>query len=121
MLQGDFASAVKEVEKTSEYLSRVCEAVNNVNGVLIITSSYGGVEDFFNVGTGVLNKKRTKNLVPFLIIGRDYEGKSIGLEEAPNNDISLLASQGSYLDIVPTILRVLDLELPPDLEGESFV
>ena len=119
--KGDFSRTVSAVEKVAIALSKVAQAVLSVDGVLLFTSSYGGAEDVFNIQTNLANKKRTSNSVPFLIIGREYEGKTIGLKEAPNNDISLLSPQGSYLDIAPTILRLLNLEVPQEMQGKSFV
>jgi len=121
VLSGDFLSVVSAVENVSSYLEKIAKIVLDFNGTLIVSSAYGGAEDVYNIGTGIANKKRTNNLVPLLIISHKYHGKSIGLDEAPNNDISLLSSQGSFLDIAPTILNLLNLDIPPEMKGESFI
>jgi 2,3-bisphosphoglycerate-independent phosphoglycerate mutase len=119
--KGDFPATISAVENISESLEKIAQAVLEKDGVLIITSTYGGAEDVFNIGTGIANKKKTDNAVPFLIIGHDYQGRSISLQEAPNNDLSLLSPQGSYLDIGPTILKILNLPVPPEMTGKSFI
>jgi len=119
--KGDFLATVSAVEKTSRLLEEISQAVLSVGGVLIITSTHGGAEDVYNIQTNLPNKKRTNNNVPFLIIGKDYQGKTIGLKEAPNDDISLLPAQGSYLDVAPTILKILGLDIPEGMQGKSFV
>jgi len=86
-----------------------------------VTSAYGGAEDVYNIGTGLANKKRTKNHVPFLIIGQSFEGKTIGLKEAPNNDLSLLNPQGNYTSIAPTILKILNLPRTSSMGDNGFV
>lgn len=121
IFKGDFLNTVLAVEKVSDYLEKISKAVLDVDGVLIITSTYGGAEDVYNIGTGLPNKKRTNNPVPFLIIGRDYQGRTIGLEEAPNNDLSLLNPKRSYIDIAPTILEILGLPIPSGMIGKSFL
>lgn len=121
VFRGDFLATVAAVERASRLLNEISQAVLSEGGVLIITSTYGGAEDVFNIQTNLANKKRSENNVPFLLIGKDYQGKTIGLKEAPNNDISLLPAQGSYLDIAPTILRILDLDVPESMQGKSFV
>lgn len=119
--KGDFISTITAVESISESLEKISQAVLEKDGVLIVTSTYGGAEDVFNIGTGIANKKKTGNAVPLLIIGHGYQGRSINLQEAPNNDLSLLSPQGSYLDIAPTILKILDLPTPPEMIGKSFI
>jgi 2,3-bisphosphoglycerate-independent phosphoglycerate mutase len=121
VLKGDFSETVSTVERISFYLEKISRAVLDVNGILVVTSSYGGAEDVYNIGTGIANKKRTKNPVPFLIIGRDYQGRTIGLKEAPNNDISLLSPQGDFKDIAPTILKLMGLSVPESMSSEGFV
>ncbi|HPT08729.1 MAG TPA: hypothetical protein PLE28_03505 [bacterium] len=121
LFKGDFASTISAIEKVSEFLEKIAQVVLEKNGVLIITSTYGGAEDVFNIGTGIYNKKRSDNAVPLLIIGHEYQGRSISLQEAPNNDLSLLSPQGSYLDISPTILKILNLPIPPEMTGKSFI
>ncbi|MFA5644269.1 MAG: hypothetical protein WC928_01945 [Patescibacteria group bacterium] len=121
VLHGDFLSCVSAVENISENLEKISQAVLDVGGVLVVTATCGGAEDMYNVGTGLLNKKRTANPVPFLIIGEEYWGKNIGFKEAPNNDLSLLDVQGSYLDVAPTILKLLNLEISSDMEGKPLV
>ncbi len=121
VFKGDFLETISVLERVSESLEKISQVVLEKDGVLIITSTYGGAEDVFNIGTGLANKKKTDNAVPFLIIGNEYKGKTIGLAEAPNNDISLLSPQGTYLNILPTILKILDLPIPDEILGESFI
>jgi len=121
VFKGDFLETISVLERISESLEKISQVVLEKDGVLIITSTYGGAEDVFNIGTGLANKKKTDNAVPFLIIGNEYRGKTIGLAEAPNNDISLLSPQGTYSDILPTILKILDLPIPEEISGKSFI
>jgi 2,3-bisphosphoglycerate-independent phosphoglycerate mutase len=121
VLNGNFLSTISAVENISESLEKIAKAVLEVDGVLVITSAYGGAEDVYNIGTGMANKKRTKNCVPFLIIGQNFEGKTIGLKEAPNNDLSLLNSQGNYMSVAPTILKILNLPITSSMSDDSFI
>lgn len=121
VLQGDFSKTVSAVEDISLALNKISQAVLSVGGTLVISSTYGGAEDVFNIGTGMANKKRSTNPVPLVIVDRKYQGRVIGASEAPNNDLSLLSSSGSYLDIAPTILDILNLKIPEDMEGKSLI
>lgn len=118
---GDFARMVLAVEEVSRCLERISRAVLSVGGTLVISASYGGAEDVFNIGTGLPNKKRSTNPVPFIVVNQKYKGRVIESGEAPNNDISLLSPAGSYLDIAPTILNLLGLRVPEEMEGKSLI
>jgi len=121
VLNGNFLSTISAIENISESLEKISKAVLEMDGVLVVTSAYGGAEDVYNIGTGLANKKRTKNHVPFLIIGQSFEGKTIGLKEAPNNDLSLLNPQGNYTSIAPTILKILNLPRTSSMGDNGFV
>ncbi|MDD3711072.1 MAG: hypothetical protein PHP37_00480 [Patescibacteria group bacterium] len=120
-LQGDFSATVLAVEETSYNLDKIARTVLSVDGTLIISGVYGGAEDVYNLGTGIANKKRSTNPVPFMIIGNKYQGRVIGSGEAPNNDLSLLSPAGTYLDVAPTILNILNLNIPIEMEGKSLI
>jgi 2,3-bisphosphoglycerate-independent phosphoglycerate mutase len=119
--EGDFTKMVSAVENTSRCLEKIAKAVLSVDGTLVVSSVYGGAEDVFSMGTGLPNKKRSTNPVPFIIINQKYKGRVIDSGEAPNNDISLLSPGGSYLDISPTILKLLELRIPEEMEGRSLI
>ncbi len=121
LLQGSFSDIVLAVEKVSRYLDKIAKTVLDNKGVLIVSSTHGGAEDAFNIVTGAVNKKRTNTLVPFIIFGEEYQGRTIGLKEAPNNDLSLIPSQGSYLNIAPSVLKILGINIPPEMSAKSFV
>lgn len=120
-LQGDFSATVSAVEDASYKLDKIARAVLGVDGTLIVSGTYGGAEDVYNLGTGLANKKRSTNPVPLIIIGNKYQGRVIGSGEAPNNDLSLLSPSGTYLDIAPTILNILNLNIPVEMEGKSLI
>ncbi len=120
-LSGDFLSTISSVEEVSYNLEKVSKAVLGVNGTLVISSTYGGAEDVYNLGTGIANKKRSTNPVPFIIVSNKHQGRVFDSGEAPNNDLSLLSPTGNYLDIAPTILKALNLMVPVDMEGNSLL
>lgn len=120
-LAGNFEETISKVEKTSLALKKISQAVLEENGVMIVLGSFGVAEDVFNINTKIPNLKKTNNPVPFLIIGKDFQGKTIGLEEAPNNDLSLINTQGDFSDIAPTILKIMNFDVPSEMTGESFV
>jgi len=59
--------------------------------------------------------------VPFLIIGADYEGKSLSLRDAPGGDLSLVKPQGALADVAPTVLKIMGIKKPPEMKGRSLI
>lgn len=120
-LKGDMAQSVVNIKKTASLLKKISQAVLNEKGTLVVVGAYGLAEEIFNINTKLPYLRPNNHPVPFLLISDKYEGRSIGFKEAPNNDISLLKPAGSFLDIAPSLLTLMDLELVPEMKGKSFV
>jgi len=119
--RGDFKQTVAAIEFVDSMLKKISQLVLSHQGVLLITSSHGYAEEVFSLQTDLATTENTANPVPILIVGEEYAGKTIGLEEAPANNLSLLQPIGSLLDISPTILTLMGIPLPPKIEGKSLI
>lgn len=115
VLNGNFEETVSRVEKTSRFLKKISQAVLEEDGVLIVLGAFGGAENVFNINTKIPNLRKTENPVPLLIIAKNFQGKTIGSEEAPNNDLSLIKPQGDFSSIAPSILKIMDLDIPSEM------
>ncbi len=118
---GDFKKTIKAIEFVDQSLKKITQLVLNHQGVLLITSSHGYAEQVFDLQTDLATTENTANPIPLIIVGEEYAGKTIGLTEAPSNDLSLLEPIGSILDISPTILHIIGLDTPPTMEGKSLI
>lgn len=118
---GNFKAAQEAARALDKNIGKLVNAILKQNGLLIITAAYGRAESMINMGTELPSLGISSNPVPFIIIGDEYEGKTIGLSDPLNGDLSLLASAGTLYDITPTILKILDLPLPENLKGESLI
>lgn len=119
--QGDFKKTIAAIEFIDKSLKKIAQLVLNQKGVLLITSSHGYAEEVFDLQTDLATKENTDNPVPVIIVGEEYAGKTIGLEEAPANDLSLLSPTGSLLDVSPTILHIMGLDIPKTMTGKSLI
>lgn len=118
---GDFKKTIKAVEFVDKALKKIVQSVLSHQGILLVSSSHGYAEQVFDLQTDITTTDNTDNPVPFIIVGEEYAGKTIGLEEAPANDLSLLEPSGSLLDISPTILHILGLDIPESMDGQSLI
>ncbi|MDD4332878.1 MAG: 2,3-bisphosphoglycerate-independent phosphoglycerate mutase [Patescibacteria group bacterium] len=118
---GDVKAVIKAIECLDKCLEKLVNLVLIKNGTIIITSDHGNAESMLNMQTEVYEKGHSNSPVPFIIVSKEFEGKNIGFEEAPGHDLSLLEPEGALADISPTILKILNLEQPKEMTGESLI
>jgi 2,3-bisphosphoglycerate-independent phosphoglycerate mutase len=100
---GIFEAAVKAVEAVDECVGRVAEAVLRMGGVNIITADHGNADKMYD-GAEVFTA-HTTNPVPLIVAGR-----AVKLREG-----------GRLCDISPTMLDLMGLVKPDEMEGESLI
>ena len=99
---GNLEAAIKAVEFIDKCVSRVEEAINNVNGILLITADHGNAEQMIDYVTGEPHTAHTTNPVPFILVGKDNEK----------------LKEGKLADLAPTMLHLLGLEIPQEMTGK---
>ncbi|MDD2681004.1 MAG: hypothetical protein PHE20_02760 [Patescibacteria group bacterium] len=119
--RGDFKETVNNLEQIDKLLAKIVSAVLNKNGLIIITSPYGNAERTRDLATDWADKSPTSNPVPFLLIGNEYKGKTIGLADPLDGDLSVLAPAGTLADFAPTVLTLLNIDKPASMTGESLI
>lgn len=118
---GDLKATIKACEITDDCLKQIVEVILGKNGVAFITSDHGNAEELMNLQSGKIDKEHSTYPVPFIVVGRQWEGKTAGLPESPNSDLSLVQPSGLLSDVAPTILKVMNLEKSKDMTGESLI
>ena len=100
---GIFEAGVKAVEAIDLALGRMCDAVMESGGELIVTADHGNVEEM-TTPDGHTSTNHSLNPVPFIYLGRPAT-----------------VQDGALCDVAPTILTLLDLPTPPDMTGQCLV
>lgn len=119
--EGNLESAKSAAKLLDKNLGRLVDAVLKQNGVLIVTAAYGHAESMINMATELPQFGVTSNPVPFVIISRDYQGRTIGLPDTLDDDLSLVETVGSLENVAPTILKILNIPQPDNLAGNSLL
>ncbi|HHW45488.1 MAG TPA: 2,3-bisphosphoglycerate-independent phosphoglycerate mutase [Clostridiales bacterium] len=101
---GVFEAAVKAVETVDTCVGRLVEATLKMGGVAIITADHGNADQMIDVD-GSPFTAHTTNPVPFCVVGYDCE----------------LREGGKLCDISPTMLKILGLPQPPEMDGVSLI
>ncbi|PLX21917.1 2,3-bisphosphoglycerate-independent phosphoglycerate mutase [Candidatus Parcubacteria bacterium] len=114
-------AAIEAVETLDVLVNKIVKATNDKEGVVLITADHGNADIMYDMQAGVKLKEHTSNPVPLLIIGNSFDGKTFGWQSVPGNDLSLVPPQGVLADVAPTILKLLGLEKPEEMSGESLI
>lgn len=104
-----------------EQVGLITKAVLARGGLLVVTADHGNAEALINTETGNLQKEHTANPVPFLLVKREFAGKTLGIPDTPNGDLSLATPSGLLSDVAPTILKLVGVAKPKEMTGQSLV
>lgn len=118
---GNLAAGVKAVETVDKCLGKIVKFILSKNGAAIITADHGNCENMFNMQTGMIDKEHSANPVPLIIVGRQFEGRTIGGQDALGGDLNLIKPQGILADVAPTVLKIMNLDKPAQMTGRSVI
>lgn len=121
VMNRDIKVVKKTIESIDKNLKKIVEIVLNLKSVLVLSSACGNAENMKSMFTELIDKQMTNNPVPIVIVGEDFKGKTIGLSEPLNNDLSLLAPAGNLEDLAPTILDIMKIGKPQEISGKSLI
>ncbi|NTV13743.1 MAG: 2,3-bisphosphoglycerate-independent phosphoglycerate mutase [Desulfobulbaceae bacterium] len=105
---GIMAAAIKACETVDQCLGRLVAEVERQDGVVLITADHGNAEIMIDPSSGGPFTAHSANPVPFLVVDKAHRGCQ-------------LAPGGSLKDIAPTILALLGLPVPAEMEGKSLI
>jgi 2,3-bisphosphoglycerate-independent phosphoglycerate mutase len=107
---GNFDAAVKAVECVDNCLGKVWQAVEEQNGLLLVTADHGNAEMMHDNATHQPHTAHTLLTVPLVLAARALEGWSYQASQ-----------EGELADIAPTVLQALDLPQPDAMTGHSLL
>ena len=100
---GVYDAACKAVSTVDECVNRVVEATSKMGGVSLITADHGNAGRMSDAN-GEPFTAHTTNLVPFYIVGA-----------------SVQLRDGRLADIAPTMLDLMGLEKPSEMDGKTLI
>lgn len=103
---GIYDKAVEGIEHLDDCLGKLIESIDSNEITWIITADHGNCEMMIEED-GTPNKMHTTNLVPFIVVDKNCE---------INSDYV-----GRLADIAPTILKLMDVEIPKEMTGDVLV
>lgn len=103
---GIYPKVIEGIEQLDKCLGKIVEKTDLTKYTLIITADHGNCENMIDPD-GTPNKMHSTARVPFIIVDSEYELDS--------NYVGKLA------DIAPTILEIMDLDIPKEMTGNILI
>ena len=101
---GVYEAARLAVETVDECVNRVVEATSKMGGISLITADHGNADRMLEDDGVSPFTAHTTNPVPFYIVGADVKLRD-----------------GKLADIAPTMLDLMGLEKPAEMDGETLI
>jgi len=102
---GNYEAAIRAIEALDGCLARVHDAIKACDGEMLLTADHGNAEQMRGLDTGQAHTAHTSNLVPLVYVGRP----------------ATLLSDGALSDIAPTMLKLMGLDIPSEMNGHALV
>lgn len=114
---GNSEACVVAVQTIDKNLAKLIPAVLGKGGCLFITADHGNVEDIKNYRTGQIDTEHSSNPVPlWFLTPTNHREKTSEEVVRQQSEVGGLLS-----DIAPTILELLNISKPEDMNGESLM
>nr|YP_009392629.1 phosphoglycerate mutase [Bostrychia tenella]ARW61191.1 phosphoglycerate mutase [Bostrychia tenella] len=105
---GNLEATIQAIEIIDRCIMKLLEQVKKAQGTVIITADHGNA-DYMIDNNNKPCKSHSTNLVPFILI------------ENNKTQSSLLKPSGNLSDIAPTILDILKINVPKEMNGKSLI
>ncbi|MEX0910342.1 MAG: 2,3-bisphosphoglycerate-independent phosphoglycerate mutase [Candidatus Paceibacterota bacterium] len=92
---------IKAIETVDKELGRILATAKKTGATLLITADHGNAEINIDQSTGEKHTSHTTNPVPLIITSSDYT-----------------LQNGTLADLAPTVLSLLNLNLPTEMTGK---
>ncbi len=118
---GDEKATIHANETVDTVLGMVVDAALAVGGVCLITADHGNAEEVKNLVTGEIDKEHSTNPVPFIIVGKAFEGRKAPTGDVVGGELWMTQPVGMLGDIAPTILKLMEISQPAEMTGKSLL
>ena len=102
---GDEAAAIEAVEEVDMVLEGVVESIVDNEGFCLVLSDHGNAEQMQDE-SGQKMTAHTTNDVPLILVSNSHKGCKL--------------KDGKLADVAPTFLKLMDIKIPKEMDGEDL-
>ncbi|PPD19262.1 MAG: phosphoglycerate mutase (2,3-diphosphoglycerate-independent) [Methylomonas sp.] len=102
---GVLGAAITAVEAVDHCLQQITDALLQVGGQMLLTADHGNIEQMVDEATGQPHTAHTTNPVPLVYVGGSRA----------------LKNGGNLSDLAPTLLAILGIEQPAEMNGQPLL
>ncbi len=114
---GNETATIEAAESIDRCLALLVPAILRAGGALMITADHGNAEELKNSATGEADTEHSLNPVPLWYITPDnHREKDADLMMREQNEV-----RGLLSDVAPTILEIMQIPQPADMNGSSLL
>jgi len=100
---GSMEATIKAIETVNKNIGRIYEKVKELNATLVVTADHGNCDIMIDENDNVVTSHTTSK-VPFIVTNKQIE-----------------LNDGKLGDIAPTLLDLLNIEIPNEMTGNSLI
>ena len=105
---GDMAAATKAVEVVDECVGDCIKRLLELEAEILLTADHGNAEEMVDPKTERVKTSHSLNPVELIYVSRKAKGKK-------------LKSGGKLADIAPTVLKLMNIDIPPDMTATQLI
>ena len=107
---GVFDAAVAAVEAVDTCVGKIAKAIKKAGGRLIVTADHGNADEMLDAEGNIVTAHST-NPVPVILVNgpAKEDGTPLGIKS------------GALCDLAPTLLQLMELPVPAEMEGKSLL
>lgn len=114
---GNEQATIKAVEAIDKSLEQLIPAVLKKKGVLLITSDHGNAEEMYHAISNEPDTEHSMNPIPCWYVTESNHNEKSG-EQMMREQSEV---NGLLSDIAPTILEIMEIPTPPEMNGSSLL
>ncbi len=104
---GVYDAIVSAVETVDEALGIIVQTAKDNGWDVLITADHGNAEEKFDEFTNQITTSHTTNPVPLILIASGFD--------------KLNKEEGGLSDVAPTVLKLMNIDIPAEMTGNSLV